>query len=475
MKTIFKSLFFILFFTCACSRMDSIVPLDQNQLSVDITKSLTRGEDDTFNVTLDAIAAYTHYKELLAKSEETDFEIRDITPLGLEEGETLCYVINYGDGWEVVSADKRTPVVLAHCDTGYLNKDDLRKQSSLKGVDIWLNGLERDVRHVRESTDFMPEDEAGRQRMEESLVFWQALLNPSQFILENTLQTKAFDDPFPDNGHWELIDVTTTSVSSTVCLTTTQWGQGYPFNNYCPPPELGSTLNSVAGCVAVAGAQQLYFLHNRLGVPSQGPTSVFFSGYGSNYTMTVGGYSSSVWANMGSGYSSETGILIAYVGGSVSMQYGLEGSGAYMDDLVQDVFEPNGIQCTYSPDLNINTVYNNLKAGFPVVTSAAYVEYELGIPQYRGHTFLIDKSYRTDYTTIYTYEWVEDEIIEGWTQPRSMQRQVVSHSTTIHEIGMNWGWNGSNNDSLFVISGSWGVNNHDFDYIRRTISNFAVL
>ena len=475
MKTSCKYLFFFLLIASACSKMDYNVSLGQDRLLEDQTKSFARSEEeDAFFVSLDAIAAYLHYKELLAKSEESGLIVRDITPLGLDDEETLCYVINYGDGWEVISADKRTPVVLAHCDTGYLDLDNLRKQNSLKGVDIWLNGLERDVRYVRESTDFMPEDEAARHGMEESLIFWKALLNPSQFIMENTPKTKAFDDPFPGNGHWELIDVTTTSVSSTVCLTTTQWDQGSPYNTYCPPPTSGASNNSAAGCVAVAGAQQLYYLHSFLGVPAEGPTLVSFSGDGSNYSITVGGYSSSVWTSMGSGYSPEVGVLIAYVGGSVSTQYGIE-SGAYMSDLVQDVFIPNGIQCTFSTSLNVNAVYDNLLAGFPVVTNAAYLEYVLSIPIYKGHSFLIDKSYRTDFTTVYTYEGVEDEIIEGWSQPRSMQRQVVTHSTTIHEIGMNWGWGGLNNNMLFVISASWGVNGVYYDYYRQTITDFTVL
>ena len=57
-------------------------------------------------------------------------------------------------------------------------------------------------------------------------------------------------------------------ISTSDHLIKTNWGQKDPWNSSVPFVD-GSTAKCVAGCVAISGAQMMYFLHNKLGVPAQ--------------------------------------------------------------------------------------------------------------------------------------------------------------------------------------------------------------
>ncbi|MCR5071577.1 MAG: C10 family peptidase [Bacteroidales bacterium] len=472
MRKITSLLLLLPLFVC-CTKSEPIDIQNHDELKAYYTKSF--GDQDSFFVSVEDVQRYLHFKELALDDEVI---VQDIFPLGMSSKETLCYLIDFDEGWEILSADKRAPVVLGHSDAGHLHPEDFCKLGAGSAIKTWLNCLMRDIQSFRDFHDMSPTEEASRE-MQNSLAFWDAITSPNKFIKDNQSETKAFGDPGFENGHWELISVSTTSQNVTRRLTTTQWGQDSPFNTYCPPPYYGSSAHSLVGCIAVAGAQQLYYLHGVLGTPATGPTSVSFSGYGpSSYSMSVGNFSPSVWSNMSSDYTSSVGVLLAYVGGMVSMEYGAMVSTASLDSLVTNVFNPNGLQCSLYNSLPANTVYNNLLSGLPIVVGALdpnTVSYINGILVGVGHAFLVDKFKKTDYTTIYTYEWVDDSPIEGVNLPRAMQKQVVVYNTVVNEIGMNWGWPGMYNESWYTLSGNWSVNGNSYDLYRRMIADFAVL
>lgn len=67
--------------------------------------------DTVFFVTMKDVANYIHFRKLQAKDKGAEIEECEVTPMGLDDGITLCYFINYYEGWEIISADKRFPVV----------------------------------------------------------------------------------------------------------------------------------------------------------------------------------------------------------------------------------------------------------------------------------------------------------------------------------------------------------------------------
>ena len=159
----------------------------------------------------------------------------------------------------------------------------------------------------------------------------------------------------------------------------------------------------------------------------------------------------------------------------VGMSYGNTSSSAYTSDLIDRVFEPYGITCTYA-NYNATTVKNNLLNGMPVIVGA-YGQVFLGIPSH-GHAFVVDGYCRYRRKTTATYEWV-------WTDGQNHGSTVQYQTTTtwsspfIRDIQINMGWGGIN-DYHYALSGDWKVTADDgtelnFIHYREMITNFAEL
>ena len=75
---------------------------------------------------------YINNELMLTKSNNTDYHIDAYTN---DSGDTLMYVINFGyeKGWKIISADDRTPVILAESPKGYFSLDD-----NNPGISTWL-------------------------------------------------------------------------------------------------------------------------------------------------------------------------------------------------------------------------------------------------------------------------------------------------------------------------------------------------
>lgn len=68
--------------------------------------------DTEFFVTDEDVEAYIHFKQLLAEGQGKDFEVLEVVPMGLNDKATLAYFLSYNEGWEIISADKRAPLLL---------------------------------------------------------------------------------------------------------------------------------------------------------------------------------------------------------------------------------------------------------------------------------------------------------------------------------------------------------------------------
>jgi len=114
-------------------------------------------------------------------------------------------------------------------------------------------------------------------------------------------------------------------------LLTTKWNQDKYYNTSCPSDNAGSDGHVYAGCVATSMAQVMKYYNQ----PTQG------SGSKSYYHTTYGTLSANFglttynWAGMPntlSSYNTSVATLLYHCGVSVEMQYGPNGSGAYVSD-----------------------------------------------------------------------------------------------------------------------------------------------
>lgn len=402
----------------------------------------TKGEIPTkpgnYFVSLEDVQAYTHFRKLESQNNGINLSVTRIEPLGPEEDVTLCYLINYNDGWELVSADKRTPAVLAESDTGSLELEDI-----LPPVHSWLDSFLRQIqymRNVQELEGLLDQNEM--ERVADNLQFWSFVTCDRDFVEEYCPPTKGQFDP---DGYWELVSIETDTVEYQVVnhLITTHWHQDAPYNSYCPFKSNSSIWRAPAGCSAVAAAQMAYYLHNKEGWISTAPLTAFCDAQvpspGSYYMPTdndphmyVNDLSSNAWALMATD-ASYCAKLMAQIGIIMKSKYYDDYSQFSPSNLFAWYFNPRNVWCesvTLNDSNGFTTLYDNILNGFPVIASAN--------SQTSSHSFIIDgyKNERIRLTATYTWiptnpenaNYYEDQIQINYLAPRN------------HKITMNWGW-----------------------------------
>lgn len=391
----------------------------------------------------------------------------------LSRQDTVMYIINYGKdrGWQILSADSRTPHVLAESGSGVFELD-----VNNPGLLAWMSCMGTDISFVRHAAN---EDLVfSKEEVSANMAFWRDRRGKSP---------RSIDPPEPggeDEGWHELIVETTQLVDSIPHLTVTQWGQLNPYNYYCPFKSNSNQEKAPAGCVAIAGAQMLFFLHYKFGVPATAPSSAYCLGDTTGWQMSQTNWSTTVWDAMDTTYietfvgdslfSVAESPLIANVGLRVGMKYGDNRSGASASDLVDCVFDYYGVSCEYSSFDEDDTI-NSLLSGIPVIISAQSGFLPLISSR---HTFIIDgyRSTRTRYKILHYYLKGD-----GSLDPNHPPYHTYSYGPTqINAVKMNWGlgtqWSDNLNDGWYSLTGSWVLDNNGlktYDYYRHMIHGFA--
>ena len=447
-------LFFSLVFSCTKESVDS------NRENLD--KSISLNEDNT--VSLFQIESIINKSFPCTKNgERVEYTI---SPVLSDSGDTLLYVVNSNsNGWRIYSADSRTPAILAESDRGAFSLDDGN------GAHLaWFDCLKTDMAIIRHSCNeqlSFSEDEISANK-----AFWSGETPRIELPPET---------PWPGGGHWEVIVTSETFVTDTLSHMAPKWDQNEPYNVYCPYLTLGGG-HVPAGCVAVAGAQVLYYLHNKLGTPSLAFSQAFCYGVPHNYYQEFFNLSSSVWALMDSTNhdiydpADEEAILIAHVGSLVNMVYEDDGSSADDYKIYSTAFPTYGISCSRE-GYNESTVKQQLEDRMPVMVSA-YSQLLFG----SGHCFVIDGFKKTYIKYTYNHVFVGDD--PGMSVPEPYE--TYSYTTPeITAIKINWGWssqwdeNSPLNDGWYTLTGDWHVSlsgeEKSYNYYRTMNYGFEVI
>lgn len=437
----------------SCQKRQIDEPIhDFHQLSVNLTKM-----GESYFVTQEDVCKYIDSR----LSEKT---VRSIEPFKTESGELTSYVVNYSNGWEIIAADKRGPVVLADADEGNFVFENLPPAAQL-----WLNGLNEEISCFRkqQGTKATSQEEGEGN---EYFAFWESL----------TADTVLFRDrpPLHYPGHWVLVDTQCNDHYDCVVqhLVSTHWGQYEPYNSYCPiiaPASPFDTIRAAAGCVAIAGAQLLNYFHSFFGTPYVAPTSCTTVGYVYNFGVPVmqyfDNYSPSAWDNME--HSADTAaVLVAYTGNRVHTNYGYQQSNAYIDDFAYFIRDSLGIEC-YSKDyIDQDTTYviSNLNDGIPVLASAK--------SNSERHAFIIDSWWVKRHRHVNTYEFEffnPEEVPDDYYNPPRVE--IVYSVPLARLFSMNWGWNGNYDNAHFLAAGSWHPGGVSYNQERVIYYNFNCL
>lgn len=315
------------------------------------------------------------------------------------DGKATLYVFNQSNaaGFVILSADDTAPAILGYSDTGCIDADNMAPAL----VD-WMNGMSQEINSVA----------TGKRK--------------------------------PKTAGSTTPDVFSATWSEVEPLITTEWDQDEPYYNSCPS-EGGDQC--VTGCVATAMAQVMNYYQ----WPIRPKGTSFFNGSIDYSTEPV--YD---WDNMSDRYyyifNPETGYfeynpvdptdaqcravaqLMYNIGTAVGMNYGVDGSGAVANYLVECGVMANNFsydkrvkwadRSDYSHDKWETLIYNELSTNHPVFYSGRDAIYNT------GHAFVCD----------------------------GYKKEIGTDGNTRNLFHINWGW-GGNANGYYILTAFYNGDN----------------
>lgn len=391
---------------------------------------------------LDDIQKYVNYK--LSESANTrSLENVSFEPYTIA-GDTALYIVNYADGWDVMSTDQRTPMIMMSSDSGHL---DVNGRNLPNPIRAYIGSIASEIHQLKQveniNNEIHPE--------------WLKLPSKDDLIdLEKESGNR--DGLEPGVGYWELlysIPIGTPTVIVSPKMTTTKWTQYSPWHNYIPYACDTTNYLGPAGCDAVATAQYLYYLHYNTGSPSKAVSTATLTD-ATHHIYSFSNKTSSVWNNMAQDDSGTTNgknlaaMLIAYVGQNNNTNYYAQY--AY-SDLSNDISVLNAESTShfYLANYNYSYVINQLLSYNAVLMGAKDPNSNL------GHAFIADRIITTNTTYCDYYGWVGttstgesanyiDENNGHIIGYKIKKQEIVTRTT--YSYKMNWGWPGTYDDDV---------------------------
>ena len=355
----------------------------------------------------------------------------------VSEEDTVMYLVNYNEGWELISADKRTPAIIAWSEKGNINID---KDNG--PLDVWLKLTAKDLLRVKRSNN--KELSFSADEIQKNLNYWKRI----ELSLGKGPIIEGYDV-------WDSLYYSE-MVSQIMHMVPAHWDQNAPYNVYCPTMLNGN--HYYTGCASVAGGGMLHFLYKKNGYPSSFH-NIPLDSVGVNYTSVL--YDSTM----------VTARYIKAINDEVNAMYTSSGTAAFPLDVV-DFFDSAGYDCSYSA-FNAQTVKNSLLAGNPVLMLA--FDDIAGLTNiFHGHYFIIDGyQMRHDVFAIHHYTVSPSGLII----PNSEHTFIVSIGPPyLAFVKMNWGWYSQwteqEDDGWFALTASWSTSEGDYDMDRYMFYNF---
>jgi len=464
MKKIFYIFAYTIFILTSCQQLDF-----DEEFQTSTTKNSVISK---FNVSLSDVNTLVDILDKNESKKQLDY----IEPLAYN-GDTLLYVVNYKEnkGWRIISGDRRTTSIFASAEDGIFKLKEINP-----GVGNWLVELGNNILALKQ---------AGKQDTTlGDFTLWKNIDKFQESQAKSNIKSdldEILNQDEDDSDYWELYDVTSTGLPTTQVgpLLQTKWGQSSPWNT-CVPTGKSTTNRCLTGCVAVAGAQTLHYLHYNIGVPVNAYTVGSCDGYSDSGDDHVYGYrfsnaTSTAWDNMAlhiRDYSKSfdlSGILIGWVGMNVKMDYSLVGSEAETKDLVP-FFNNIGINCTFK-EYNSTEMIQSLQNRKPVILRAYATRDRVRFLwitwsyEYKdGHAFVADgyEIKQTKYT--YHYRWIDSN---GLATDESYKTEESISTSNL--LIINWGTSGDYDNGRYLYDGNWEAGGLNFQYKREMIIGFS--
>lgn len=398
----------------------------------------------------------------------------NLTPY-VTAGDTLFYIAQYEKGWDLYSPTNATPAVLMSSPVGKFNLHAPEMPPGLKEL-ILETGHEA--------------CEVGKSEKALVNTSWGVSTADGQNICASKVTCQSSDgvrrevseETLPP-GKWVLIkkEVTEEENEESPKLIKTHWHQLFPWNFYAKYYKNAYNQYSacVAGCVAIAISQYMYYTHYKDGIPATSPSTATVTADGTDFVFS--NYTDAEWDKMP--LEAEGGLdaltpgalaaarLIGDVGRKVYSQYGITATGsgpAYSVPFMNSVYDNNIIRIPF----DFNVAVRSMKAGYPLVSDAV-------ADGGGGHYFIIDYYQKTSKVFKYTYgyefdghndngEWPwEDNEYDEWGNivDYTYKKEEYSYSSSQY-ISMNWGYGKEYNNIRYYPSGNWLIGNANYIHNR---------
>lgn len=381
------------------------------------------------------------------------------------EGDTVMYIVQYADGWELISSDTRYSMSLIKETSGVF--------------DLWnipapllshINEIAKEIHQLKVENPELPNDSS-----------W-SWLNP-QFAEEKSTRINE-EEPDYSTGKWELIKIIDRGnvVVDIPHIIKTKWGQDNPWNAYVPLKSTG-TAHRPVGCVGVAFAQYAYFLHFKEGKPTFIPSGASYNAQSAQYSFYGDNSQESSWVNMAKdkydGNTQSASMFIGYVAKTVGTKYitkeGKDLSDGYPDIAVRDYLNPQTghnyklYKVDYS---SASKIITQLRKGYPVLAGGRNSEDG-------GHRFIIDSYYSDTHKYEYVYGWNGRTMsgkdpnlynFDGTISIYGIQKTIEKEEKQEY-FRMNWGYEGFG-DTVLCTSYVWAIERdteYDFSNDRSII------
>lgn len=441
----------------SCNK-DSIPPHQEEPVKPTELTVKWDNPDTTNFVSLDKVKEFANQHILQTKG-SLNAEVK-IEPYGKIADTPLLYVVNYGksDGWQILSSDTRTPAVIAEGDNGYFSLEE-----GSPAVRIWMEMMAGSIANVRKAKD--NELTISEEDIIENKNRWS---KEKQTVLP-------IDD---EDGYWvkELVSEELETYD-TIDHMTPHWDQMEPYNAFIPFATDSTYDRAPAGCVPLAAAEVLYYLHSKWNVPETMVSQGYCVGNINQYKNSFTDPNTEIWSQMSSSYNDSyanaEALMIAYVGSVIRTHYCSEYSWTLPRNIRTELFPLYGITCS-NDAYDEDEVRHNLSHGLPIIVTAS----DLLIPIDGDiHCFVIDgyKMQRIK-KTYYNY-WVS-----GFNpNPRNIHYWLHDpyYSYSYKELGMtgikiNWGWSTQwtthVNDGWYSLVSDWTVTNGETYSYNRNVS-----
>lgn len=330
-------------------------------------------------------------KNLLARHSpfsSRSVEIADIQSQ-IQDGIVTYYTIKFeSGGFVIVSADDATVPVLAYSFDQEANNEVINPAAK-----AWLDNYSKEILEIR----------SARITNSSTRPLWDDILNNRYSTAER-----------------ESADVAP--------LVKTKWDQGCYFNELCPSDPTSDVCGKMwTGCVATTMAQLMkYHSWPEKGIGSHSYNHSKYGVQNANFEATT--YNFSSMPNIVSQSNLAIATLMYHAGVSVTMNYDIEGSGAFSADVPFALVNYFNYAPTCRMELKAN--YTSLNDWYAILRS----DLDAGRPIY----------YAGSSTESGGHAWILD-----------------GYKTSDNTFHFNWGWNGNYNG--YFLIGSLNPGSHDFN------------